>query len=84
MVCVVAAVSKSVVEHGLAFLLSRAGDADDVKDGDVFRECTRDTVGGAEFANTESSDKHTDAALLDSGIAIGSVRRVEFVAVVYR
>ncbi len=78
-VCVETAISESVVEHGLGLLLSSGGDTDEVENGNVFGEGTGDTVGGAQLTDTEGGEQNTDAALLDTSIAVSSVGGIEFV-----
>lgn len=78
-VCVETTISESVVEHGLRLLLSSGGDTDEVEDGDVLGEGTGDTVRGAQLTDTKGGEQNTDAALLDTSIAVSSVGSVEFV-----
>ena len=78
------AVAERVVQHGLGLLLDGRGDTDKVEDGDVLGEGTCDTVRCAQLTNTKGGEDDTDTVRVDTGVAVGGVRRVELIAAYMR
>ena len=74
-------VTKSMVKERPLLLLCRARHTGDVQYGNHLGEGTGDTIGGREFAYTEGRGDDSEGVGLDTGVPIGCVRGVEFVAV---